>query len=168
MDKSDRDIIEAFLERTRGLSQVEAARRAQVGQHSVSRWRRGDRSPLRQPTRRALLTFLQNGRVEADTGEGEVASPDYDSLGIELPGYERLHDRPRREFDRFMIELIAAGLGREDLEELGRGLLNPIAALNTLHKGREESDASSEEDQMLIVQGMIPVLRKIVRERWRK
>lgn len=103
----------------------------------------------------------------AATGE-DIASPDYDSLGIDLPGYERLHERPRREFDRFMVELIATGLGREDLEELGRGLLAPVAHLNTLHKGREESDASSEEDQMLIMNGMIPVLRKIVRERWRR
>jgi hypothetical protein len=114
---------------------------------------------------------LRAGEIaeDAEVGAGgEEVSPDYDSLGIELPGYDRLHDRPRREFDRFMVELIAAGLGREDLEELGRGLLNPIAALNTLHKGRDESDARSEEDQMLIMNGMIPVLKKIVRERGRR
>lgn len=166
--QSDNDLVDAFLGATEELSQTEAAKRSGVSQNTVSSWRRGERRRLSAKTRRALLAYLQNGRAEADTGEEEAISPDYDSLGIELPGYERLHDRPRREFDRFMVELIASGLGREDLEELGRGLLAPVAHLNTLHKGKEESDARSEEDQMLIMNGMIPVLRKIVRERGRR
>lgn len=102
--------------------------------------------------------------VEAEPSlDGEVA-PNYESLGIDLPGYARLHDKPRRMFDHFMVEMIARGLGREDLEELGRGMLSPIAHFNTLHKGREESDARSEEDQIMVISAMIKLARKMVQE----
>lgn len=172
----DVELVRSALERVRDYSNLAAAREIGVSEGTVRRWRDGRIAvPLRTSTRLTLRQFLDEsdlGVVITSRGpsvlvDDDSPAPDYDSLGIDLPGYERLHDRPRLEFDRFMLELIAAGLGREDIEELGRGLLAPVAHLNTLHKGKEESDARSEEDQMLIMNGMIPVIRKIVRERGR-
>lgn len=91
-------------------------------------------------------------------------SPNYDGLGIDLPGREALLPEPLRRFDQFMIELIGDGLGREDLQEIGRGVLGPIVGLNTLHKGREISDAKMESDQLQVLDNVIPVVLKRLRE----
>lgn len=169
--KEDEAIVAEFLRAVEPLSGREAADLVRgVSQHDVSRWRRDEWTRLTAAKKRTLTTWLRHYRAQemqpgAETEvEPEGVAPNYEGLGVELPGYEKLLERPRRVFDRFMYELIGKGLGREDLEELGRGLLNPIAALNTLHKGRDVSDARSEEDQMMVLNGMMPVLRKIVRE----
>lgn len=167
----DEELVAEFLDASSRLSGREAAERVPgVSQHDVSRWRRGEWTRLTSAKKRALAAWLRHYRSQemqpsAETEiEPEEVAPNYEGLGVDLPGYERLLERPRRVFDHFMVELIGKGLGREDLEELGRGLLNPIAALNTLHKGRDASDARNEEDQMMVLNGMMPVLRKIVRE----
>jgi transcriptional regulator with XRE-family HTH domain len=157
------------------ITQAEFARRLGVWRSQVTRWIKDNPPGEENMGRIAELTGLSAAWLRygdevaapvasAREADEEEVSPNYEGLGVDLPGYERLLERPRRVFDRFMVELIGKGLGREDLEELGRGLLNPIAALNTLHKDREVSDARSEEDQMMVLNGMMPVIRKIVRE----
>lgn len=151
------------------ISQAEFARRLGLWRSQLSRWLAGNMPSEENLEHIAELTglsvaWLRYGDAATDTAVVEEVSPNYEGLGVDLPGYEKLLERPRRVFDHFMYELIGKGLGREDLEEFGRGLLAPVAHLNTLHKGRDESDARSEEDQMMILDGMIPVIRKIVRE----
>lgn len=71
---SDARLIERFLAVTAALTQMEAAAAAGIGQPTVSRWRSGDRSPLRGPTRRALERFLaRRGDAVGHTDELEVA-----------------------------------------------------------------------------------------------
>lgn len=102
-----------------------------------------------------------------EEGVESVVTPNYTDLGIDLPGYERLHDRPRGTFDRFMVELFKMGAGREALEFFGRTLLAPVMQVNMLHKGRHDADTSTEEDQTRIMDRMIPTLLEMAKEQLR-
>lgn len=164
---TDEELVRAFLTATEGMSQEAAARLAPgVSQKDVSRWKRGDFSWLSGKKRLALERFLEkrSGGLGGPgwTSEEPMPSPDYESLGIDIPGYDRLLPRPRRIFDEFMVNLIARGLGRDDLQELGAGALAPISHLDTLYRNREVTEAESEEDQMMVLDRMIPVLVKLV------
>lgn len=57
-------MIEQALRATAHLTQVQAGQALGVGQQTVSRWRNGDRKPLREGTRRALEMYLaQQGEL---------------------------------------------------------------------------------------------------------
>lgn len=179
MRTSDEDIVSRFLEATAHLSQDEAARQADgVTQDDVSRWRRGAWKRLTAKKRRALERFLEARRNGVAIGAREaglpyglpdedLAPPNYEGLGIEIPERDRLKPGPMRMFDRFVHRLLDMGLGREDIEHWGRTVLAPIAHLNTLHKGREVSEAATEEEQTWILEHNIDAALRIIARRQR-
>lgn len=136
------------------------AQEAGVSHTSLHNLVEKDFVPYERTLRKLERWAEKTGRAIPSTRPDEQPSPDYDSLGIELPGYDRLLDRPRIAFDRFMIDLFGKGLSREDLEMFGRGVLAPIASMNTLHREGEEHDARTEEDQMDVLDRMIGHVRR--------
>ena len=98
---------------------------------------------------------------------GAVVPPNYEGLGIEIPERDRLKPGPMRMFDRFVHRLLDMGLGREDIEHWGRTVLAPIAHLNTLHKGREVSEAATEEEQTWILEHNIQAVLRVIERRRR-
>ena len=161
-----------------GLSQqaLAALLGAPGSQSDVSRWETGKTRPSYE-TLAAIaalvgedVSIFQEGGLATPMlalhdayGQGEAMTPNYEGLGIDLPGYERLLERPRRMFDAFMLELIGRGLGREDLEDIGRSLLAPIAGFNTVYKDKDVSDARREESQIKILSALIAEAREIVK-----
>jgi transcriptional regulator with XRE-family HTH domain len=161
----------------RRVTQREVAERGNISLSSLQKWE----SDAQVPHGENLLAIARFYGVSPEHilsgapgapvlgpigGEGVVA-PNYTDLGIDLPGYERLHDRPRGMFDRFMVELFKLGAGREGMESLGRALLAPVLQMNTLHKGRHDADTGAEEDQVRIMDRMIPTLLEIAKEQVR-
>lgn len=142
-------------------------------QAEISKWERGRTRPSYESLAKigALVgvgvDVFQEGeavsRVLAST-EGPI-EPDYPGLGIDLPGYERLHGRPRDTFNLFIAELFKLGVGREGMEWFGRLLLSPLLEMNTLHKGRHDGSATNEADQAKVLDRMIPALLDMARER---
>lgn len=99
------------------------------------------------------------------SGLGSITPPNYEGLGIEIPERDRLHPRPREMFDRFVHQLLDLGLGREDIEYWGRTVLAPIAHMNTLHRGKDVSDATTEEEQTWIVERNVDAALRIIHSR---
>lgn len=84
-NESDKDLVNAFLQRTSGLGLEEAGRQVGVSRETVRRWRAGEIAPLREGTREALIVYVshgttptrqahQNGRAPADYQDGGVAT----------------------------------------------------------------------------------------------
>jgi transcriptional regulator with XRE-family HTH domain len=117
VSENDTDVrlIERFLRGTAELTQAEAAAAAGIGQPTLSRWRGGDRSPLRGATRRALEQYLaRRERAEAEAGEWRdraEAEDLFSSLdavarflgGIAPPGQEKARKLDALEGYRRMI-----------------------------------------------------------------
>lgn len=159
------------------VTQRDVAARSNVSLSSLQKWESDAQVPHGEnliaiarfygvPPEYILSGTTSTAISELAENEGVIA-PNYTDLGIDLPGYERLHDRPRGMFDRFMVELFKMGAGREAMESFGRTLLAPVAQLNLLHKGRHDADASAEGDQVKIMDRMIPTLLEMAKEQLR-
>jgi AcrR family transcriptional regulator len=150
-------------EAVRGTSLRQVAKEAGVSHTALHNLLEKDEVPYDRTLHKLEVWVDRRGSVAVPMLR-EVA-PNYQSLGIDLPGYDRLLERPRAAFDSFMLELIRRGLPREDLEEIGTGVLGPIAAVNTLYKDRHEADTATEEAQLQVLNALIPVTLKFVEHR---
>lgn len=161
----------------RSVTQREVAERSKVSLSSLQKWESDAQVPHGENLLAIarfygvlpehILSGAPSAPVSGPTEAEGVIAPNYTDLGIDLPGYERLHDRPRGIFDRFMVELFKMGAGREALEFFGRTLLAPVMQMNMLHKGRHDADTSRDEDQMKIMDRMIPTLLEMAKEQLR-
>lgn len=111
-----------------------------------------------------MLMHLWSLTEEMQTPQVRETAPDYEGLGVSIPEYRLLREVPRLRYDAFINQLIAAGLSREDVENVGRGVLGPIAGLNTLHQGADRSDGTIENEQSQILDALIPVVLRGLRE----
>lgn len=105
-------MIEDALRATSHMTQTEAARALGVGQSVISRWRSGERKPLRLATKRALLTYLRITEAPDDW-------PAYD-----LPDVSFLKDRARVFYEAKLGSVVQRRWPRESVEraakEIGR------------------------------------------------
>lgn len=85
---SDAALIDAFVTGTAHLTQEQAAAEGGVGQKTVSRWRAGDRSPLRTRTRKALEVWQarQQGALTPDEDEALGVFGSFDEIARQLQG----------------------------------------------------------------------------------
>lgn len=135
------------------------------GQSHVSRWERGDILPSPENLERIAELAGRDVTTFQLPGATPTLNPDFSSFGLDFAGYDRLKARAREMFDRFVVDLIGRGIGREDIQEIGQGVLAPIAAMNTLHKSRAPGgDGSTEEEQLQILEALIPVARRSISE----
>lgn len=120
MSPIDGDLIDRFLAATSDLPQTEVARRAGVGQNTVSRWRGGDRRPLRSRTRQALEDYL-GGSAEGVSGRsGEALSPAEQLIfALEHPGVRSISG-PASEADKVKAAYAVAFDMRLSSEEMGK------------------------------------------------
>jgi transcriptional regulator with XRE-family HTH domain len=154
----------------RRVTQREVAEAVGVSPGTVTAWEIGKQRPEGRNLER-LAAFLgvfpeeiTSADVSVTAGPGPALpptlarllvreprpAPNYAGLGIELPGYEKLLEGPRRLFDAFMVDLIRRGLGREELEEVGRGALAPFVSFRSLGGGGREGGAT-EAAQMRVL-----------------
>ena len=152
------------------MTQREVAEAVGVSPGTVTAWEIGKQRPEGRNLER-LAAFLgvfpeeiTSADVSVTAGPGPALpptlarllvreprpAPNYAGLGIELPGYEKLLEGPRRLFDAFMVDLIRRGLGREELEEVGRGALAPFVSFRSLGGGGREGGAT-EAAQMRVL-----------------
>lgn len=135
------------------MTQREVAAEVGVSVGTVTAWEIGKQRPEGRNLERlaAFLGVFPDEITSAAAGLAEPAglppalarllvreprpAPNYAGLGIDLPGYDALLDGPRRLFDAFMLDLIRRGLGREELEKLGRGVLGPFVSFRALGGG---------------------------------
>ena len=137
------------------MTQREVAAAVGVSPGTVTAWEIGKQRPEGRNLERlaAFLGVFPEEITSADAGAGAGPgralpptlarllvreprpAPNYAGLGIDLPGYDALLDGPRRLFDAFMLDLIRRGLGREELEKLGRGVLGPFVSFRALGGG---------------------------------
>lgn len=171
------------------VSEAEFARRLQVKHPVLSRW---INDPKRPPNEESLKRIASQAGVSAAWlryGEGpvpqppaangaasavretrseylpDIPTPDYESLGIDVHGREELFPAALRLFDRFMVELLARGVSSQGASTASRWLLGPMQDLDTQFHGREGKEKASEEDQVLVIEGTIPVIRELLRKR---
>lgn len=176
---------EAGRARGQRLTQREVAEAVGVATGTVTAWEAGKQRPEGENLEKLAAFFrvppelivhgdsktgtpplhVREAAAEYLPAPEEITPPNYEGLGIEVPERDRLHPRPRALFDRFMHQLIDMGLGREDLEYWGRMVLAPIAHLNTLHRGRHESDATTEQEQTWVVEGNVETALRILKSR---
>lgn len=165
--------------RRRGLrlTQKVVAEHVGVAEGTVTAWEIGKQRPEGENLKRlaSLLRTTPEFILGVEAGgpelhhlpDEDLAPPNYEGLGIEIPERDRLKPGPMRMFDRFVHRLLDMGLGREDIEHWGRTVLAPIAHLNTLHKGREVSEAATEEEQTWILEHNIDAALRIIERRKR-
>lgn len=153
MYPSTASLIERFLTQTQHLSQTEAASLAGVSQHTISRWRRGDRSPLRGNVRDSLERTLG---VDGDGAASHLSLPDVSFL---KPGARALYDRtvgswvtrkwPAPIIERAAVEMLAVLTGAALRSDGQKERLSDDDQRHALEVGADEAEQAYGPDGVL-------------------
>lgn len=121
-------MIEEFLAATVDMTQAEAAALVGVKQPTYSRWKNGDRRPLRLGTRRAMEDVL---RRAAQQRTRALCLPDTSALGDEAGAF----------FRERIGSYVMRGWDRERIERAADAMVAAVIGLSALRSDRGATDA---------------------------
>lgn len=131
-------MIEEFLAATNHLPQPLVADRTGIAQATISRWRRGQRAPLRHATRERIRDFLSGGRRPAP--QPPAAKPRASDGTLVLPSTDHLAPAARALVAGIVGEWMLRGWPQDSIEHAAELLVAPVRALLRLQRELSEAD----------------------------